>query len=95
MSITDMCQKFATRLPILLTCCFREVERRALDREGIYRLGGSHSQIQRLRDAFNKDPLAVDLSDEDKWDDIDAIAGLAKAYIRELEEPVMTSFSCA
>lgn len=57
-------------------------------------LGGSHSQIQRLRDAFNKDPLSVDLSDEDKWEDVDAIAGLAKAYIRELEEPVMTSASC-
>lgn len=39
MSITDMCQKFATRLPILLLKCFREVERRAYDREGIYRYG--------------------------------------------------------
>jgi hypothetical protein len=47
--------------------------------------------VARLREAFAADPTQVDLSDEQQWDDIHAICGLLKMYIRELKEPILTS----
>jgi len=91
LGIVGICHKFETQVPIILLKCVREVERRGLDCEGIYRLPGSHSRVQKLRDTFNNDPLGIDLSDESNWDDLNAICSLIKAYIRNLVEPLLTT----
>ena len=46
--------------------------------------------MQQLRDALAIDPFAVDLTDEKMWNDIHAVCGVLKLYIRELKEPVLT-----
>ncbi len=56
-----------------------------------FRLVGSSAQVQRLKEAFANNPTKVELADEKLWDDIHAICGLLKMYIRELSEPVLTA----
>lgn len=45
--------------------------------------------IQLLKEAFEKNPYAVNLSEE-KWDDIHGITGVLKLYFRELPESLIT-----
>lgn len=85
-----MCDKYGTRVPLLITKCAEEVERRGLDVEGVYRLAPSHSAVKALKDAFCQDPVLLNLSDTSQWDDIHAICGVLKSYIRDIEEPVLT-----
>ena len=65
-----------------------EIEQRGLEEVGIYRISGSLTTVNALKAAFNgKDE--VDLRD-DRWADINAIAGVFKLWLRELPEPLMT-----
>ena len=43
---------------------FQEIEKRGLDIIGLYRLCGSETKKKMLREAFEADPEAVDLSSE-------------------------------
>lgn len=63
-----------TGVPILVKRCIEEVERRGLDIIGLYRLCGSASKKSLLREAFEKNPRAVDLS-PDNIPDINVITG--------------------
>ncbi|KAK9686207.1 hypothetical protein K7432_015235 [Basidiobolus ranarum] len=76
-------------LPVLIEKCLREVEERGLYEVGIYRISGMASAIEQLRQSFNKDSEAVDLSSEE-WRDINVISGVLKQWLRELPEPVLT-----
>ncbi|KAK9765230.1 hypothetical protein K7432_006608 [Basidiobolus ranarum] len=76
-------------IPILVEKCLSEVECRGLCEVGIYRLSGMTSSIERLRQEFNKDSNAVDLSDEE-WTDINIISGLLKQWLRELPSPLLS-----
>ena len=42
------------KIPLLVTTCVTEVERRGLRDLGIYRVSGLSSEIQRLKKAFEK-----------------------------------------
>ena len=91
LTLLDICDKYQCTVSPVLSKCIAEVERRGLHREGIYRLAGSHSMGQRLKDAMARDIASVDLSNEQLWGDTHAICGLVKSYIRDLREPVLTS----
>jgi len=77
-------------VPLLVKRCTDEVEKRGLDIIGIYRLCGSETKKQMLRDAFEEAPELVDLSSENV-PDINVITGLLKEYLRELPEPVFSN----
>ncbi|ORY05870.1 RhoGAP-domain-containing protein [Basidiobolus meristosporus CBS 931.73] len=76
-------------VPILVSKCLSEVESRGLCEVGIYRLSGMMSSIERLRQEFNRNAEAVDLSDEE-WSDINIVSGLLKQWLRELPEPLLS-----
>ncbi|KAK9768485.1 hypothetical protein K7432_000825 [Basidiobolus ranarum] len=76
-------------LPVLVEKCLWEVEERGLCEVGIYRISGMASAIEQLRQRFNKDCEAVDLSGEE-WGDINIVSGVLKQWLRELPEPVLT-----
>jgi hypothetical protein len=61
-------------VPLIVQRCIEEVERRGLDIIGLYRLCGSSSKKQILREAFERSPRTVDLS-ADNVPDINVIAG--------------------
>ena len=51
-------------VPLLVKRCVTEIEKRGLDIIGLYRLCGSETKKKMLREAFEAEPEAVDLSSE-------------------------------
>lgn len=76
-------------VPVVLRRCVEEVERRGLDIIGLYRLCGSATKKRLLREAFERNSRAVELSPE-HVPDINVITGVLKDYLRELPEPLFT-----
>ncbi|XP_014207373.1 uncharacterized protein LOC106638621 [Copidosoma floridanum] len=76
-------------VPSVLSCCANFIERNGLV-DGIYRLSGVTSNIQRLRHAFDEDRLPVLHADESILQDIHSVASLLKMYFRELPNPLCT-----
>lgn len=76
-------------VPIVLRRCVEEIERRGLDIIGLYRLCGSATKKRLLREAFERNCRAVELS-PDHVPDINVITGVLKDYLRELPEPLFT-----
>lgn len=66
----------------LLTCV------PGMDVEGIYRKSGGNSQVQAVRDAFERDATTADISDPDL--DIHAVTSGLKQYFRKLPTPLIT-----
>ncbi|CAG5122032.1 unnamed protein product, partial [Candidula unifasciata] len=77
-------------VPLLVHKCVQEVERRALDTVGIYRLCGSARRKAMLRESFENNAQMVDLSPENV-SDIHVVTGVLKDYLRELPEPLFTN----
>ncbi|KRZ07132.1 N-chimaerin, partial [Trichinella zimbabwensis] len=81
----------AHRMPVphVVECCVDEIERRGLDTEGLYRVSGSHEQIEKLRLQFDADPCSARLCPAEV-DDVHALTGLLKLYFRLLPIPLVT-----
>jgi Rho-type GTPase-activating protein 1/2 len=59
-----------------------------MDVEGIYRKSGGNSQVQQVRDAFERNVNEADISDPDL--DIHAVTSGLKQYFRKLPVPLIT-----
>ncbi|VDP11166.1 unnamed protein product [Soboliphyme baturini] len=64
------------------------IERRGLDTEGLYRISGSHEEIERLRMLFDTEGR-VDLR-KCRVEDVHTLTGLLKLYFRMLPIPLIT-----
>lgn len=62
----------------------------AIKEEGIFRLSGSSSEIQKLKERFNQEG-DVDLLNSTEFYDVHAVSGLLKLWFRELASPVLTA----
>ncbi|KAG6827483.1 hypothetical protein H0H92_011586 [Tricholoma furcatifolium] len=72
-------------VPKIVRICIREIDRRGLESEGIYRVSGRHAVVQSLQHNMEKDEERFEFSHKD---DIYAVSSLLKLYLRELPEPV-------
>ena len=59
-----------------------------MDVEGIYRKSGGNSQVQSVKEGFERSAQEFDLSDPDL--DINAITSCLKQYFRRLPNPLIT-----
>ncbi|XP_035217110.1 GTPase-activating protein CdGAPr-like isoform X2 [Stegodyphus dumicola] len=75
-------------IPMVLKCCAEFIEEHGIV-DGIYRLSGVSSNIQRLRLAFDED-RPINLGDPATVHDIHSVASLLKMYFRELPNPLLT-----
>ncbi|RWS25496.1 uncharacterized protein B4U80_07178 [Leptotrombidium deliense] len=75
-------------IPFILKCCAEIIEERGIV-DGIYRLSGVTSNIQKLRKSFH-DSNGPDFSDKSIIQDIHCVASLLKMYFRELPNPLLT-----
>lgn len=75
-------------IPSVILNCLSEIEFRGLSEVGIYRVAGATSEVNALRDAFNRGewPITPD-------SDIHAVCDLVKSWFRLLPEPVFPSSS--
>lgn len=84
------------RVPLIISKCIEEVEKRGLDIEGIYRLSGGNSAIQSVENAFNNLIVTNEGVDEktDKLNelsnvDINAVTSALKRYLRKIPDPLI------
>ncbi|XP_040910517.1 LOW QUALITY PROTEIN: rho GTPase-activating protein 30 [Toxotes jaculatrix] len=82
--LTASCQE----IPQVLRCCSEFVESHGIV-DGIYRLSGVSSNIQKLRSEFESDGNP-DLNKDVYLQDIHCVSSLCKAYFRELPNPLLT-----
>lgn len=75
------------QIPTVVTRCIEEVELRGMDQEGIYRKTGGNSQVNTIKDGFEKSD-SFDISDPDL--DVTAITSVLKQYLRKLPTPLLT-----
>ena len=68
-------EKSGYGVPILVRHCIDEVESRGLETVGIYRLCGSAKRKALLKEEFERNPRAVDLS-ADRVSDINVVTGM-------------------
>ena len=59
-----------------------------MDAEGIYRKSGGNSQVQSVKEGFERSAQDFDLSDPDL--DINAVTSCLKQYFRRLPNPLIT-----
>ncbi|XP_064460687.1 active breakpoint cluster region-related protein-like [Ornithodoros turicata] len=88
MKVQQVCKKEKSRVPFVITCCVREVERRGINEVGIYRVSGSTSDVQRLKRTFENDPYEAEQLMKEV--DVNNVTGLLKLYLRELPEALFT-----
>nr|XP_023660571.1 rho GTPase-activating protein 12-like isoform X2 [Paramormyrops kingsleyae] len=87
-SLTSLCHRENSTVPRFVRMCIEHVEKNGLDMDGLYRVSGNLSVIQKLRFAVNHDEK-VDL-ESSKWEDIHVTTGALKMFFRELAEPLFT-----
>ncbi|KTW30940.1 uncharacterized protein T551_01492 [Pneumocystis jirovecii RU7] len=83
-----LCSRENNSIPKILNDLINEIESRGLDEVGIYRVPGSIVSVNALKALLNSGE-AVNLKD-DRWADVNIIAGALKLWLRELPEPLMT-----
>ncbi|VDO08259.1 unnamed protein product [Rodentolepis nana] len=75
------------RVPVLVTACVEEIERRGLLEEGIYRTSGTTTAITFLKDQFDQDTVSAAKQIGDY--DINVVSGLLKLFFRNLSTPLI------
>ncbi|KAF5899160.1 rho GTPase-activating protein 15-like, partial [Clarias magur] len=81
-----LCQREGTTIPKFVQLCVKEVEKRGLEADGIYRVSGNLATIQKLRFLVDQEE-ELNLGDS-QWEDIHVITGALKMFFRELPEPL-------
>ncbi|XP_038076068.1 rho GTPase-activating protein 15-like isoform X2 [Patiria miniata] len=87
--IQTLCQQQGTVVPRFVTDCITLIEKSGLHVDGIYRVSGNLSLIQKLRFLVDQEK-PVDFNSSPWKEDIHVIAGALKLYFRELPEPLVT-----
>ena len=85
--LTERAEFERRQIPSVVTRCIEEVELRGMDQEGIYRKTGGNSQINMIKDGFDKNE-SFDISDPDL--DITAVTSVLKQYFRKLPVPLLS-----
>ncbi|XP_051997889.1 rho GTPase-activating protein 15 [Xyrauchen texanus] len=84
--ILTLCERQGTTVPRFVKLCVDELEKRGLVADGLYRVSGNLSTIQKLRFLVDQEE-ELDLGDS-QWEDIHVITGALKMFFRELPEPL-------
>lgn len=75
-------------IPIVVTSCVEEIEKRGVSEEGIYRVSGLFDTVQTLQNAFEKNSAQAVLLL--KTVDVNSLTGLIKLFFRKLPESLFT-----
>jgi hypothetical protein len=87
--IIDVCEREGTLIPKIVERLLQEIEVRGLDETGLYRIPGSVGSINLLKQAFDE---GGDFTlEDDRWFEINTLAGCFKSYLRELPESLLTA----
>uniref|UniRef100_H2Y8U0 Rho-GAP domain-containing protein n=1 Tax=Ciona savignyi TaxID=51511 RepID=H2Y8U0_CIOSA len=71
-------------IPYLVKRCIAEIDNRALNSKGIYRVNGVKNRVEKLCTQFDLAPERLDLSQQSPHD----VSGVLKYFLRQLPEPL-------
>ncbi|KAL9538766.1 hypothetical protein MBANPS3_010691 [Mucor bainieri] len=88
-SLTEYAQQRNRSPPLLITKCIEAIERLGgLEKEGIYRVSGKQSNMEKIKHAFELDEEAVIIGQNEVPEDVVSIASVIKIFLRELKSPL-------
>ncbi|RMX49422.1 hypothetical protein pdam_00015304 [Pocillopora damicornis] len=85
--IAHLCERQKTSVPVFVSSCIAAIEKRGLSFDGLYRVCGNVSTVQKLRIMVDQEEKVV--LGEPPFDDVHALTGSLKLYFRELPEPLI------
>lgn len=85
-----VCNKENCDVPAHLETLLSRIEEVGLTEVGIYRISGSLGAVNSMKQWFDSGHSEFK-EDDPKWNDINAVAGCIKLYLRELPESLMTN----
>nr|XP_057908400.1 rac GTPase-activating protein 1 [Doryrhamphus excisus]XP_057908401.1 rac GTPase-activating protein 1 [Doryrhamphus excisus] len=85
--LADYVPDISPKIPPLVVHCIGEIEQRGMHEAGLYRLSGADRTVKELKEKFLRSKTVPVLS---KVEDIHAITGLLKDFLRNLKEPLLT-----
>lgn len=87
--MTEYAQQRGRSPPLLITKCIEAIENMGgLEKEGIYRVSGKQSNIEKIKHAFELDEEAVVIGENDVPEDLYGLASVIKIFLRELKTPL-------
>ncbi|KAJ8258201.1 hypothetical protein GJAV_G00194300 [Gymnothorax javanicus] len=86
-TLADYVPATSPMIPSLVVHCVNEIEHRGLREAGLYRVSGMDRTVKELKEKFLRGKTVPLLS---KVEDIHAICGLLKDFLRNLKEPLLT-----
>lgn len=86
--IEIVCKREHSRIPNVVNLLLEKIEQSGLDEVGLYRISGSLTAINNLKAALDNGEKLK--SSDSRWQDINAVAGCVKLYLRELPDPLLT-----
>ncbi|KAF3843870.1 hypothetical protein F7725_002719 [Dissostichus mawsoni] len=84
--LLTLCEREGSTVPSFVQLCLDAIEKRGMDVDGIYRVSGNLSTVQKLRFIVDQEE-ALDL-DHSQWEDVHVVTGALKMFFRELPEPL-------
>ncbi|KAF1913576.1 hypothetical protein BDU57DRAFT_540981 [Ampelomyces quisqualis] len=91
LTLEDLFRRDGSPVPMVVYQCIQAVDLFGLEVEGIYRIPGTSSQIQKMKALFDSDASQVDFRNPEAFQhDVNSVAGLLKQFFRELPDPLLT-----
>ncbi|KAL8163684.1 UNVERIFIED_CONTAM: Rac GTPase-activating protein 1 [Gekko kuhli] len=86
-TLADFVSLTPPMIPSIVVHCVNEIEQRGLHETGLYRISGCDRTVKELKEKFLRGKTVPLLS---KVEDIHAVCGLLKDFLRNLKEPLLT-----
>ncbi|KAI0397681.1 RhoGAP-domain-containing protein [Xylariaceae sp. FL0594] len=93
-SLARLYERDQFAVPMVVHQCIQAVDLYGLAVEGIYRLSGSATHVNKLKSLFDTDQESHILdfrNPENFFHDVNSVAGLLKQFLRDLPDPLLTS----
>lgn len=90
-SLEDLYTRDGSAVPLVVYQCMLAVDTFGLDVEGIYRISGTTSHVNQLRQMFDHDASKLDFRNPAAfYHDVSSVATLLKQFFRDLPDPLFT-----
>lgn len=88
-SLAEYAQQYQRSPPLIVTRCIECIESQGgLEREGIYRISGKQSNIDRLKQYFERDEASAVPGQGGVPNDVFSVASVLKIFLRDLASPL-------
>ncbi|KAI1788132.1 GTPase activating protein [Ganoderma leucocontextum] len=91
LNLADQMVRDDVDVPPIVTKCCEVIEKYGLDQQGIYRIGGTHSKVMKLKNQLDRDLDSVNLEADEWTSDISNVTSVLKLWLRELPDPLFTA----